>query len=93
MLTKVSDFAKKMNLLTENFSGIWSYLKLQRQLTRSALKKGFLKIAFCKIASFIPVDTGRLLNVLCTFSLRPVSTGFYGEEVADSYPYWKVMGS
>ena len=24
-----------------------------------------------------PVDTGRKLNVLCTFNLRPVSTGEY----------------
>ena len=24
----------------------------------------------------IPVDTGRKLNVLCTFNLRPVSTGY-----------------
>ena len=27
-------------------------------------------------ADAVPVDTGRLLNVLCTFNLRPVSTGF-----------------
>ena len=29
-----------------------------------------------RIANGHPVDTGRLLNVLCTFNLRPVSTGY-----------------
>ena len=30
---------------------------------------------FLKLADLDPVDTGRKLNVLCTFNLRPVPTG------------------
>ena len=33
------------------------------------------KIAWKAFRTY-PVDTGRKLNVLCTFSLRPVSTGY-----------------
>ena len=29
-----------------------------------------------------PVDTGCKLNVLCTFNLRPVSTGLYSQYLA-----------
>ena len=30
---------------------------------------------FLKLADLDPLDTGRKLNVLCTFNLRPVPTG------------------
>ena len=38
--------------------------------------KGELSDAYTQFAlTNFPVDTGRKLNVLCTFNLRPVSTG------------------
>ena len=74
---------KKCLYLREVFKEfIVSYLPVQKQTSRS--KCGPFSIVFsAKIfdgkflneGSF-PVDTGRKLNVLCTFNLRPVSTGF-----------------
>ena len=41
------------------------------------------RISLCTLNSGpIPVDTGRILNVLCTFSLRPVSTWLYIKTVS-----------
>ena len=31
---------------------------------------------------YYPIDTSRKLNVLCTFNLRPVSTGYIYKEIA-----------
>ena len=60
---------------------------LQKQLEKSRLNYEELQTVLCKVET-IPIETGRklnvhktfrsrperLLNVLCTFSLRPVST-------------------
>ena len=60
---------------------------LQKQLEKSRLNYEELQTVLCKVKT-IPIETGRklnvhktfrsrperLLNVLCTFSLRPVST-------------------
>ena len=35
-----------------------------------------LKILLLDFEDQIPVDTGRKLNVVCTFNLRPVSAGY-----------------
>ena len=79
----MSRVIKKCLYLREVFKEfIVSYLPVQKQTSRS--KCGPFSIVFsAKIfdgkflneGSF-PVDTGRKLNVLCTFNLRPVSTGF-----------------
>ena len=79
----MSRVIKKCLYLREVFKEfIVSYLPVQKQTSRS--KCGPFSIVFsAKIfdgkflneGSF-PVDTGRKLNVLCTFNLRPVSAGF-----------------
>ena len=82
----MSRVIKKCLYLREVFKEfIVSYLPVQKQTSRS--KCGPFSIVFsAKIfdgkflneGSF-PVDTGRKLNVLCTFNLRPVSTEVFLE--------------
>ena len=80
VLLKISQISQENTCVGVSFFNKVADLRLQidASINASTLKLAHHKNSCCKILILITLyslDTGRLLNVLCTFNLRPVSRG------------------